>query len=303
MPAVSALGAVADWPVGHAAVAVATFTGPSGSAPTGRASLVASTGPDERPFPWASVTKPATALAVLVATEEGTLDLDEPAGPPGSTVRHLLAHASGLGPEPGPPLGRPGRTRIYSNAGYRLLGDLVARRAGIPFADYLVEGVLGPLGMRDTLLDPDEAAGPPAAGLRGPLTDLVRLATEWAVPTLIGEATHRAAVSVQFPTLAGVLPGFGRFEPCQWGLGVELRGAKDPHWTGRDNGPDTYGHFGRSGAFFWVDPAAGALCAGLTDRTFGPWAARAWPALADSILGDLASPARHAAGRRAPPLG
>ena len=47
-------------------------------------------------FRWASVTKLATAWTVLIAADRGVLDLDEPAGPPGATVRHLLAHASGL---------------------------------------------------------------------------------------------------------------------------------------------------------------------------------------------------------------
>jgi CubicO group peptidase (beta-lactamase class C family) len=53
-------------------------------------------GDEAREFRWASITKPVVALATLVAAEEGVVDLDEEAGPPGSTVRHLLAHASGL---------------------------------------------------------------------------------------------------------------------------------------------------------------------------------------------------------------
>jgi CubicO group peptidase (beta-lactamase class C family) len=247
------------------------------------------TGPEDRAFAWASVTKVASALAVLVAAEEGTLHLDEPAGPPGSTVRHLLAHASGLGPDPGPALAPPGRVRIYSNAGYQRLGDLLAERSGMAFAHYLHEGVLAPLGMAATVLDPDDPTGSAAAGLSGPLTDLVRLAMEWAAPTLVGVVTHRAAVGVHFPGLAGVLPGFGRFEPCDWGLGVEVRGHKQPHWTGTTNSPATYGHFGRSGSFLWVDPEAGVICAGLSDRPFGPWAERSWPALADAVLAESAS--------------
>lgn len=296
-----ALDPVATWPVDHAAVAVATFTP---SPPTGAPEpppatatpdpprLVGTTGPVGRTFEWASVTKLATTLAVLVAVEEGTLRLDEPAGPPGATVRHLLAHTSGLGPEPGPTLARPGTRRIYSNAGFQVLGELLAHRAGMPFAHYLAEGVLGPLGMDDTALDPDGPAGA-AAGLHGPLADLARLGMEWAVPTLLGGALHRQARSVQFPGLSGVVPGFGRFDPCDWGLGVELRDDKHPHWTGTANDPAAYGHFGRSGSFLWIDPRAGVLCAGLADRPFGPWAATAWPALADRVL---AAPARPGPG-------
>ncbi|HEV3130976.1 MAG TPA: serine hydrolase domain-containing protein [Acidimicrobiales bacterium] len=275
-----ALQLVTDWPVDNAAVAVVR-TG-------ARPDLLGSAGPDRQPFVWASVTKPATALAVLIATEEGTLSLDEPAGPTGATVRHLLAHASGLGPEPGPPLDRPGARRIYSNAGYVVLGDLVAERSGIPFSDYLRRGVLDPLGMTGTRLDPHAPSGAAAAGLAGPLVDLLSMGRELAMPTLVSAETHRSVTSVQFPGLAGVLPGFQRFEPCDWGLGVEIRGHKQPHWTGTANSPATYGHFGRSGSFLWVDPVAGVVCAGLSDRPFGPWAARSWPQLADAVLEEWA---------------
>ncbi len=271
---------MAGWPVGHASVAVVAVRpesdpGPGAGAATS-SDLLGSVGSPERPYPWASVTKPATALAVLVAFEEGSLDLDEPAGPPGSTVRHLLCHASGLGPEPGPPMGAPGANRIYSNAGYAVLADLLEERTGMSFAAYLRAGVLEPLGMDHTTLGADAPAAA-AAGLAGPLGDLVTLGRELASPTLISDETHRAAVSNQFPGLGGVLPGFGWFQPCPWGLGVEVRGDKQPHWTGTTNSPETFGHFGRSGSFLWVDPVAGLLCAGLADRQFGPWATRAWP--------------------------
>jgi CubicO group peptidase (beta-lactamase class C family) len=284
-----ALAMVADWPVESAAVGVVRLS-PTAGSPSGL--LSASVGPTDRAFPWASVTKPATALAVLVAVEEGSLSLDDPAGPEGSTVRHLLAHASGLGTEPGPPLARAGVSRIYSNAGYVILGRLVEEHTGLPFAEYLRQGVLEPLGMDRTVLGSDIGSGGPAAGLAGPLDDLVRLGRELAVPTLISPATHTGLASVQFPGLAGVLPGFGRFEPCDWGLGVEIRGSKRPHWTGTTNAPSTFGHFGRSGSFVWVDPVAGIICAGLGDRPFGPWAARAWPALADAVLAERATGSR-----------
>jgi CubicO group peptidase (beta-lactamase class C family) len=311
-----ALGQVSDWPEGRAAVAVLRISPGSGAPGRPDVEVVGVTGDAGQPFPWASVTKPATALAVLVAVEEGTLSLDTPAGPPGSTVRHLLAHTSGLGPEGDRPLEAPGRRRIYSNAGYRVLGDLLSRRAGLSFVEYLTQGVLQPLGMAGTTLRDveggagggsgwaggvggdsagigDEAAGSPAAaGLIGPLEDLVALASEWAVPTLVSTETHRSAITVQYPGVAGVLPGFGRFDPCPWGLGVEIRGDKQPHWTGSANSPETYGHFGRSGSFLWVDPAAGVVCAGLGDRPFGPWAAARWPQLADAVLNQVAGPGR-----------
>ena len=64
----------------------------------------------------------------------------------------------------------------------------------------------------------------------------------------------------------GVLPGFGRMEPNDWGLGLELRDGKHPHWTGAHNSPGTFGHFGRSGTFLWVDPERRLALGVLTER-------------------------------------
>lgn len=249
--------------------------------PAGTVALVDAVGEVERPFAWASVSKLLVAVSVLVAVEEGTVDLDEPAGPPGSTVRHLLAHASGLGPDRPTPITAPGRRRVYSNAGFELLAGHVAGRAGMDFADYQAEGVIGPLGMGRTSLAPGAS---PAWGVVGALTDLLALGSELLSPQLVSAGTLQAATTVAFPGLAGVLPGFGRFDPCDWGLGPEIKGAKAPHWTGPANSPVTFGHFGRAGTFAWVDPEAGIACAALTDHAFGPWAAEAWPVLADAVV-------------------
>ncbi|HVB94204.1 MAG TPA: serine hydrolase domain-containing protein [Acidimicrobiales bacterium] len=290
------LDLVTSWAVDAASVGVVRFGPVDVGTTSPAAETVEVVGSRTRSFPWASVTKPVTALAVLVAVEEGTLSLDLPMGPPGSTIRHLLAHASGLAPDPAPglqaQLAEPGARRIYSNLGYEVLAEAIAEHSGMSFLDYASEAVLAPLGMSDTVFDPGHSDSGPASsgaatGLRGPLEDLLAVAAEWAVPTLVGPETHALATSVAFPGLSGVLPGFGRFDPCDWGLGVEIRGHKWPHWTGASNSPATFGHFGRSGSFVWIDPEAGVGCAGLSDRAFGPWAAAAWPILADAILEEL----------------
>jgi CubicO group peptidase (beta-lactamase class C family) len=265
-----ALDVVATWPVGTAGVAVVD-----------RGGVLASVGLDVD-LPWASVTKPLTALCVLVAVERGAVTLDEPAGPSGSTVRHLLAHASGVAPEDDAILSQPGRRRIYSNRGFDLLAEHVAARCGTPFRDLLQASVLDPLGMADTRLE-----GPPSWGARGPLADLVALTRELLAPTLAPKMLAQA-VQTAFPGLVGVLPGYGRQDPNDWGLGFEIRDDKSPHWTGRRNSPQTFGHFGRSGTFMWVDPVAGLGCACLTDRAFGDWAIERWPALADAVLAEYA---------------
>jgi CubicO group peptidase (beta-lactamase class C family) len=267
---VDALTEIDGWPAEHAVAGV-----------TSGERVLGVHGDERRVFEWASVTKVVTALAVLVALEEGTVDLDEPAGPPGSTVRHLLAHASGLPPEAGPPIAEPGRRRIYSNAGFEALADLVVERAGMSFRDYLEAAVLDPLDLDA------ELEGSPASGMRGPLRDLLHVGRELLEPTLVSRETLREAAQVAFPGLVGVLPSFGRQEPNDWGLGFELRDQKSPHWTGSRNSPRTYGHFGRTGTFLWVDPEVGLACACLTDLDFGDWARDAWPRLSDAVLAEV----------------
>ena len=259
-----------DWPAQTTAVGVVRD-----------GEVVATYGPRGEAFRWASVTKLATALAVLVAAEEGVLDLDQPTGPPGSTVRHLLAHASGLPFEGDVPIARVGERRIYSNGGFEALADELARAAEMPFGDYLREAVLEPLGLSV------ELRGSPAAGLHGTLDDLLRFGAELQRPTLVAPETLAEATAVQFPGLVGVLPEVGRMDPNDWGLGFELRDAKSPHWTGTRNSPSTFGHFGGSGSFLWVDPEARVALASLGDLDFGPWALNVWPKLSDSVLAEL----------------
>jgi CubicO group peptidase (beta-lactamase class C family) len=262
------LHSIDEWGAPHAAAAL---VGPDG--------VVAQHGDVEHVFRWASVTKLATALAVLVAVDDDLIGLDEPAGPPGSTVRHLLAHASGLSFEGSMTIAAPGTRRIYSNAGFDVLGSLLEARVGGAYVDVLTARVLEPLGMRATTLD-----GRPSQGLHGPLRDPVALARELLRPTLVRPETMALATTVAFPGLKGLLPGVGTFDPLDWGLGFELRDAKIPHWTGSRNTPGTFGHFGGSGTFIWVDAAIDGALVCLTDREYGPWALDAWPAFSDSVI-------------------
>jgi CubicO group peptidase (beta-lactamase class C family) len=267
---VEALRAIDGWDVGVAAAGVVRGDG-----------VIAARGRQDAELPWASVTKLLTGLTILVALEEGTVDLDEPAGPPGATLRHLLAHASGLPVDGDEPIAEPGRRRIYSNTGIELAARLLEERAEMPFVDYFAGAVVRPLGLAGRL------GGSPAHSYRGPLGDLLALGRELLQPTLVAAETLAEATTVQFPGLAGVLPGLGRMEPNDWGLAFELRDAKSPHWTGTRNSPRTFGHFGASGTFLWVDPDAGVACGVLTDRRFGDWAKEAWPALSDAVLAEL----------------
>jgi CubicO group peptidase (beta-lactamase class C family) len=246
-------------------------------------STLGSFGDSGAPYHLASVTKLLTGYAVLLAVEEGGIELDDPAGPAGSTVEHLLGHASGLAPDAPRVVAAPGTRRIYSNAGFELLARYVADATGIAFGDYLTEGVLRPLEMASTRL-----AGSPAAGAVATAADLASFAAELLSPRLLAPETLARATSVAFPGLTGVLPGYGRQEPNDWGLAFELRSSKRPHWTGQRNSPATYGHFGQAGTFLWVDPEAGVACCCLTDRAFGPWAVEAWPLFSDAVLADVA---------------
>ncbi len=266
-----AVGGVLDWPVDHVAAAVVAADG----------TVLATAGDQDRVFRLASVTKPLVAYAVLVAVEEGAVDWDQPAGPPGSTVRHLVAHTSGLSFSDAVVQARPGTRRIYSNSGFEALGETVAAAAGMPFGEYLRQAVLEPLGMAAT-----ELRGSPAADAVSTAADLSRFAAELQAPTLTH--TFAEASTVAFPGLDGILPGFGRQQPNDWGLGFEIRDGKTPHWTGTGSSPRTFGHFGQSGTFLWVDPDARAAAVVLTDRDFGDWTTDTWSPWTDEVLRALA---------------
>lgn len=267
------LAVIDSWPVDHSAAALVARDG----------TVLATHGDQDRRFPLASVTKLLSTYGVLTAVEEGALDLDQPAGPEGSTVRHLLAHTAGYDFDSPEIRATPGTRRLYSNTDFAVLAELVEAEADMTFAEFLREVVFEPLRMHATALE-----GPAGSGAVSTAADLSLFAAEVQSPTLLAPQTIAEARTVQFPGLRGVLPGYGSHADNRWGLGFELRGDKSPHWTGAGNSPETFGHFGQSGTFMWFDPAAGAALVSLSDRTFGPWAIEAWPPLSDGVLAALA---------------
>lgn len=266
------LAEVEDWAPDTVAVGV-----------TDGAATLATHGPVDRRLWLASVTKPLSASGVLLAAAQGHLRLDEPVEVPGTleavTVRHLLAHAGGLAATPGGNHRPPEQRRIYADWGYGVLGELVAERVGLPFSDHLAIEVFEPLGMTDTTLE-----GAPGHGGRGTVEDLLRFARELLAPSVLPAGLLAEATRVAFPGLDGVVPGYGRRSPNDWGLGFEVKGSKSDHWMGHDLPPTAFGHFGRSGAFLWVDPTRGAAAAELADREFGPWAQQVWGGFNDRLV-------------------
>lgn len=271
-----ALHRVAAWPVDHVAAAVVIDRG------------VEHIGERDRVFRLASLAKPITAWAIMVAVEEAVIDLDAPlahvSAPDGATMRHLLSHAAGFGFDGDEPIAAIERTRTYSNTGIERAADELAASAGMPFEQYLHEAVLQPLGMTAT-----ELRGSPAHAMWSTLDDMTRFVAEMRRPTLLDRSTSADVVRPQYPELGGIVPGVGRFDACPWGLGVEVRGDKSPHWTGRANSPATFGHFGGAGTMMWVDPLADVGVVALTDRPFDEWsdtALRVWPEFSDAVLAE-----------------
>lgn len=261
---------LATWPVPTVAAAA---IGPDG--------VVHRYGDTTKPFALASVTKLLTAIGVHLAVEEGSILLEDVVDERGTTIADLLAHAGGLAPT-GMVLDDPGMRRVYSNAGYELLGEHVALATEMSFDDYLTEGVFHPLGMATASLP-----GSPAFGGRASVDDLANLAV--GLPNLLAQSTITTMTTPYLPELIGVLPGYGRQTPNPWGLGPEIRSTKDPHWTSADNSPETWGHFGQTGTFFWVDPAVDVTLIVLTNRDFGEWAVPLWPQFSGDLRTELAN--------------
>ncbi len=269
-PPTGALDAISSWPVGTAAAVVV-----HGDA------VVDHFGAITDVFALASITKLLTAVTVLVATEEESVNLDDEVhgAPKGALLRDLLDHSSGLAPDEPKALSQVGQRRIYSNMGYELAARHVATQTGIDFATYLHEAVCLPAGMTRTVLE-----GSPAYGASSSAQDLAAFVIALRSHRILSAHGVSQLSTPSRPTVSGVLPGYGRHDPNPWGLGAEVRGHKSPHWTSPQNHETTWGHFGRAGTFLWVDPSRDLAAICLTDTTFGEWAIERWPQLSTRIL-------------------
>lgn len=270
----SALDQIAQWPVPTAAAA---YIDPSGDAHV--------VGDTSHTFRLASISKMFVGWSALIAVEEGIVTLDEPVDTNARTLRQLLSHAGGYAFDGEQPIAAPETRRVYSNTGIEHAATALAVASGMPFDHYLREAVLEPLGMHSTTLE-----GSPAHGVWSTVADLLLFAGELHSSQLLHHTSAAEFTTCQFPALAGIVPGVGRFDPCPWGLGTELKGLKSPHWTGGRNSPSTFGHFGGAGTLMWVDPGANVACIALTDRMFDEWSADAlvlWPQLSDAVIDEV----------------
>jgi CubicO group peptidase (beta-lactamase class C family) len=148
------------------------------------------------PFRWFSITKLATACAVMSLVDRGLLSLDDRVDrhlafftpsprDPAVTIRHLLSHSAGLDdPSPldwvHPPLrakrtqlaltrelarrhrrlrSAPGGAPLYTNLGYLLLGEIVRAVSKSPFESFVRSAVLAPAGLARTDFEPRGATG------------------------------------------------------------------------------------------------------------------------------------------------
>ena len=217
---------------------------------------------------WASVSKMAVAMAMGVEVDWDMHEFTESVGPRGASIANLLSHSSGLGLEEGDPVAPVATKRVYSNYGVdyavsAIVGENTA-------ANWLEQRVFRPLGMGSTVL-----VDRPSSGVEGSTNDLASLAVAWLRPDGLARETRDQIITPYLPQLDGIVPGFGRFTPCPWGLGPEVRGDKE-HWMG-DWPPTSFGHFGQSGALMLLNANEGVGVVATSTAPFGPWAVKLWP--------------------------
>lgn len=234
-------------------------------------------------FPLASVTKILAGRAILIAVEEGFINLDEERliGYPSesTSLRALLAHVSGVSFNSADRVAAVGQRRTYTNYAFEVAGAWVAERVGLPFTDWLDESVVAPLLLQDTFVE-----GSCAYSGIGSARDLITLGRELLEPKLISAELALQACTVQWPGIRGVTPGYGSYADNTWGLGLELRGDKQVTWFPTISEGGTFGHFGQSGSFLWVAPESrfGAVFVGA--EPFGNWHKQHWSRLNDWLI-------------------
>ncbi len=275
-------------------------------------------------FAVASVTKPFTATAVMQLVEQGVISLDQPvsellpefagAGKERITLRHFLTHTSGL-PEyaddneeirrrhlgldafvrsycRGQPTFAPGARWSYSNFGFGLAGEIVARYGGSGYHEHVASRILKPLGMRDSWLPPPESVwgriaevwlptephtdyerynspyfrrlGIPWGGLYSTPEDLAVFAQTFLDGGAHGGRRILSPASVH--EMIRNQAGEGA-SPVSWGLGWDVKGSKTPHCSGDRTSAATFGHTGSSGSMLWADPTLGLVCVMIGTRS------------------------------------
>lgn len=234
-------------------------------------------------YAFKSVTKMISAMAILVAVDRSMIGLDDDVsiaeGARVVTLRNLLTHTSGLAMDSPTFKAEVGEKRIYSNRGFEEASWAVEAATGYRFADWVEAAVLEPLGMVETQIEGSAAY----AGV-GSIRDLEAVAHELLHPTLISAELAKEAITPQFAGIKGITPGYGSYSDNQWGLGFEIKGAKVRTWFPRGASVATFGHFGQSGSFLWVDPESELAMAFLGTEPFGPWHREHWQALGDYFL-------------------
>jgi beta-lactamase class C len=284
-------------------------------------------------FAVASVTKPFTATAIMQLVEQGRLSIDQPvgellpqfAGPgkDGITLRHFLTHTSGL-PEyaddddeirrqhlgldafvrsycRGRLLFPTGSQWSYSNYGFGLAGEIVARYGGRGYHAFVAEEILACLGMRDSYLQPpaevwDRIAwvwlpdephtdherynspyfrrlGIPWGGLYSTPEDLAVFSQAflrggaYQGRRIVSPATAREMTRDQLSESIRDTSGVARWRAASWGLGWDVKGRKTSHNSGTLTSPATFGHTGSSGVVLWADPALELVCVMIGTRS------------------------------------
>jgi beta-lactamase class C len=205
----------------------------------------------------------------------------------------------------------PGTTARYSNVGLGLVGIVVGRLTERPIPQAITDLVLTPLGIEGSFgVEPTRQPARIAGDYgRHAGTDLEpfnsrfwrSLAMPWAclVTTAAGALSLVRVFAGSVPGFlpsdllaeatadqSGGLPGAGPdlpWSPAPWGLGIEVRGTKEPHCTPASASPRSFGHAGASGCLAWVDPDAGVAWAILGTRTFDAWW-ETWPRIGEAIL-------------------
>lgn len=265
-----------------------------------------------RYFPNAAAAQTGVTIRRLLSHNSGLpIDLAEIPGTyaPGLTWPKLAAQCLQT------PLAWPPDTRVqYSNVGYGILAAIVERLTGQGFPDALRSLVLDPLHVpgtigaepptepvviadvrgahRGTALEPFNTAfwrslALPWAGLlTTPEGALALVHAYLGVPAgFLRSATWTEAIRNQDDNLSGGFTPPLMWPQCPWGLGPELRDAKNPHWAPIEAGPDSFGHAGASGCVAWAEPVADICWAILGSRTSdNGWLVRRGPSIGAAIL-------------------